>query len=125
MVIKIFSIIMVLLSGTITELSAQNRSFVRFGQTVTVNEGQEVRDAVAIGGNVIVKGIVTGSAVSVGGSVILASSAVVNGDVVSVGGGIQEDAGSNVSGDIVEVGMPWKNMSTSTISPLTFDPASS
>jgi len=86
--------------------SADDREIVRIGSDVLVEEGLKVGDAVAVGGNITVRGTVTGDVVAVGGSVILGSKAVVNGDVVSVGGAIEKMEGARIRGDIVEVGVP-------------------
>ncbi len=65
-----------------------------------------VRDAVAIGGNVTVDGIVEHDAVAVAGSVFLGSKAVVGRNVVSVGGAIEKTEGAVVRGDLTEVSIP-------------------
>jgi hypothetical protein len=78
---------------------------VRFGGSVTVNEGEEVRgDAVAIGGSVNVDGHVTGNAVSIGGSLTLGPHADVDGDAVVIGGSLSRDSSARVGGKVVDVG---------------------
>lgn len=95
---------------------------VRFGGDVVVDEGTEVKDAVAVGGSVTVNGKVRDSAVAVGGSVILGRNAVVGKDVVSVGGAVKQEQGSKIHGDVVEVNIPG----VSAIIPFFFeDPSSS
>ena len=56
--------------------SAEARNKVRIGGNVVVDEGTEVKDAVAVGGSVTVNGRVRDSAVAVGGSIILGPNAV-------------------------------------------------
>ena len=78
---------------------------VRFGGSVTVNEGEVVMgDAVAIGGSVRIDGQVTGNAVSIGGSLDLGPHADVLGDAVVVGGVLKRDPGAQVGGKVVDVG---------------------
>ncbi|MBL7075264.1 hypothetical protein ISS37_08525 [candidate division KSB1 bacterium] len=86
------------------------KDIVKIGSDLVVKEGMRVGDAVAIGGDVTVNGVVDGDAVAVGGSVILGPRAVVDGDAVSVGGTIKKEEGAIVYGDEVEVdiiGIPW------------------
>ena len=94
---------------------------VRFGGDVVVDEGTEVKDAVAVGGSVTVNGKVRDSAVAVGGSVILGRNAVVGKDVVSVGGAVKQEQGSKIHGDVVEVNIPG----VSAIIPFFFEDTSS
>ncbi|MBD3243181.1 MAG: hypothetical protein GF331_21510 [Chitinivibrionales bacterium] len=79
------------------------KDLVKIGGSVVVEEGQVVKDAVAVGGTVTVRGEVTNDAVAVGGSVILEPGAVVRGDVVSVGGKVQQAEGARVEGGVTEV----------------------
>jgi hypothetical protein len=73
---------------------------------VVVEKGMTVKDAVAVGGNVTVNGIVNKSAVAVGGSVFLGPDAVVRKDVVCIGGVIETQEGARIGGDIVEMSIP-------------------
>ena len=102
--------------------SAEARNKVQIGGDVVVDEGTEVKDAVAVGGSVTVNGKVRDSAVAVGGAVILGPNAVVGNDVVSVGGAVKQAQGSKIHGDVVEVNIPG----ISAIIPFFFeDPSSS
>ena len=79
---------------------------VRFGGTITVNEGDTVEgDVVVIGGFARIMGRVTGEVVVVGGSAQLGPKADVTGDVVVVGGGLQRDPGARIGGEVEEVGV--------------------
>ena len=69
---------------------AQANDRVRIGGDVVVEKGMTVKDAVAVGGNVTVNGVVNKSAVAVGGSVFLGPDAVVRKDVVCIGGVIEK-----------------------------------
>jgi hypothetical protein len=78
---------------------------VRFGRSVTVNEGETVTgDAVAIGGSVRVDGTVTGDAVAIGGGLELGPHADVLGDAVSIGGDLKRDPGAHIGGKVVDMG---------------------
>ncbi|MEJ2284219.1 MAG: hypothetical protein P8X85_11555 [Desulfobacterales bacterium] len=79
---------------------------VRIGGDVVVEKGMTVKDAVAVGGNVTVNGVVNKSAVAVGGSVFLGPDAVVRKDVVCIGGVIEKQKGARIGGDIVEMSIP-------------------
>ena len=86
--------------------SAEARNKVRIGGDVVVEEGTEVKDAVAVGGSVTVDGKVRDSAVAVGGSVILGPNAVIGKDVVSIGGAVKQAQGAKIHGDLVELNIP-------------------
>jgi hypothetical protein len=78
---------------------------VRFGGSVTVEEGETIYgDAVAIGGSVRVDGTVTDNAVAVGGNLVLGPKADVRGDAVVVGGTLRRDPGAQIGGKVVDVG---------------------
>jgi acetyltransferase-like isoleucine patch superfamily enzyme len=87
-------------------VSASAKDKVRIGGDVIVEEGTEVKDAVAVGGNVTVYGKVRDSAVAVGGSVIIGPEAVIGKDVVSIGGAVQQAQGAVIHGDVVELNIP-------------------
>ena len=87
-------------------VSANAKDKVRIGGNVVVDEGTEVKDAVAVGGSVTVNGRVRDSAVAVGGSVILGPNAVIGKDVVSIGGAIKAAQGAIIHGDVVELNIP-------------------
>jgi len=83
---------------------------VRFAGNITVDENEEVGDAVvAIGGSASIRGRVNGDVVAIGGGVHLGPKAVVRGAVTSIGGGILREDGAQVHGDVVELGVggPW------------------
>jgi hypothetical protein len=103
----IFYIFAVILSITIlTPGNVIAKDKVRIGGDVVVEEGTEVKDAVAVGGSVTVNGKVRDSAVAVGGSVILGPNAVIGKDVVSIGGAVKQAQGSKILGDVVELNIP-------------------
>jgi hypothetical protein len=77
---------------------------VRMGQDLEVREGEVVREAVALGGDVVVRGEVENDAVAIGGDVFVGSSGRVGGSAVSIGGALEIEPGGHVEGDRVEVG---------------------
>ena len=104
---KYFKLIAVILALVHFPLvSANARDKVRIGGNVVVEEGTEVKDAVAVGGSVTVNGKVRKSAVAVGGSVVLGPNAVVGKDVVSIGGAVKQAQGSKIHGSVVEMNIP-------------------
>ena len=120
---KYFQLLAVILTLVLfPHVSANAKDKVRIGGDVVVEEGTEVKDAVAVGGSVTVNGKVRDSAVAVGGSVILGPNAVIGKDVVSIGGAVKQAQGSKIHGDVVEVNIPG----VSAIIPFFFkDPSSS
>jgi len=119
---KYLQIMAVILSVALFPVvSANAKDKVRIGGDVVVEEGTEVKDAVAVGGSVTVNGTVRDSAVAVGGSVTLGPGAVVGKDVVSVGGAVKQAPGSRIHGDVVELNIPG----VSSIIPFFLEDASS
>ncbi len=70
--------------------------------SLTVGEGETVRNATALGGSLVVNGSVTGDAVALGGSVTV--SGHVAGDAVAIGGGVHLGPNAVIDGDVVAVG---------------------
>jgi hypothetical protein len=104
---KYFQLLAVILTlALFPVVSANAKNKVRIGGNVVVDEGTEVKDAVAVGGSVTVNGKVRDSAVAVGGSVILGPNAVIGKDVVSIGGAVKQAQGSKIHGDLVELNIP-------------------
>ncbi|MCK4358251.1 MAG: polymer-forming cytoskeletal protein [Candidatus Cloacimonetes bacterium] len=104
----IVCILFIVLSLSLYSIAeAENRDLIKIGSDLIVKKGMRVADAVAIGGDVTVNGMVEGDAVAVGGSVILGSDAIVEGDVVTIGGKIEKEEGAQINGDIVEVNIPF------------------
>ena len=71
---------------------------------VTVEEDQEVDDAVAYGGSLLIKGRVRNDAVAFGGNVQLGPHAVVGGDAVAFGGSVERESGAKVHGQVLSFG---------------------
>ena len=83
-------------------VTARDNDAVKIGGGVTVQAGQTVKDAVAMGGSVNVYGHVQGDAVSIGGTVNIYGH--VQGDAVSIGGTVHVHPGGSVAGDAVGMG---------------------
>ncbi len=105
-----------LLLGFRSLAGAEGRTIVKFGRDLVVEEGMRVREAVSIGGNVTVDGVVDHDVVAVADSVTLGPRAVVGRNVVSVGGVIEKAEGAEVRGDLVEVDIPGISSVLSSIS---------
>jgi len=76
---------------------------VRVGGSVVVHEGEEVSEAVAVGGDVEVRGKAR-EAVAVGGDVRVLGRGEVTREAVAIGGKIHVDPEAKVAGDRVEFG---------------------
>jgi hypothetical protein len=83
-------------------------SRVRIGGSIVVERGESVEQAVAILGDLIVRGDVHGDAVAVMGSVRVEDGASVGGQVVAVGGQIELAPTAKIAGsaDQVAIGFP-------------------
>ena len=79
---------------------------VVFGRSLTIDAGETVDKAVAIGGSVTVAGHVRRDAVAIGGSVTLLPGAHVEGDAVAIGGAVSVPEGATLEGDNVGLGGP-------------------
>ncbi len=82
---------------------AEARDLVRIGGSVVVEEGEQVQDAVAVGGDVTVHGEVRGDAVAIGGDVIVKAGGQVGNDAVAVGGRLVMEPGAEIGGSEIEV----------------------
>jgi hypothetical protein len=95
---------------------------VQFFQSITVGADEHVGDtvcifcsihmagscgdAVAIFGNIVVDGTVSGDAVSVGGGIKLGEDANVSGDTVAIGQGVYRHPNAVVKGEVVSQAGP-------------------
>jgi len=85
--------------GSLTVAEGETvRNATALGGSLVVN-GSVTGDAVALGGPVTVNGHVSGGAVAIGGGVHLGPNAVVDGDVVAVGGEVSKEEGAEIGGD--------------------------
>jgi len=79
------------------------KNIFKAGRDVTVEEGQQVNNVVAIGGQITVNGLVEQNVLAIAGSAVLSNKAVVRGKVIVLGGVVVRGSGSMVFGDITEV----------------------
>lgn len=92
-------------NGVHCEVKADKDDVVRKGQTVVIEAGQKVKDAVALEGDVVIKkGARVKSAVAINGSVTVESGATVTENVVAVGGELRIAPGARVQGSRVSLG---------------------
>lgn len=75
----------------------------RFGADLTVGIGEQVREAVVVAGDIVIRGEVLRDLVSILGSVTLGSTAEVGGDLVVLVGPLTIESGARVDGDIVAI----------------------
>lgn len=75
---------------------------VHFMSDLVIAEGEAAREAVAILGDVEVRGVVWGDAVAVMGSVTVSGEVV--GTVTAIGDDVRLEAGSKITGDVISVG---------------------
>jgi hypothetical protein len=81
-----------------------SHDIVKTGRDIVVEEYEEVDgDVVSIGGDVTVKGTVTGNVTAVGGNVIVKSTGVVEGDAVGIGGDVEREGGAIIRGERVGI----------------------
>ena len=108
-------VILTLLLGFVSAVGAEEKNIVEIGSDVTIEEGMRVHNAVAIGGQVTVFGVVKRHVVAIGGSVVLAKTAVVGGDVVSLGGVIVRGRSADVRGHLIEINLSDISAAISTV----------
>lgn len=75
------------------------------GKNLVLQSGDEVEDAIAIDGDVVVpKGVTVNDVVAIQGRVIIEAGAHVRGDVVAIGGEVDVREDAHVDGDAVSLG---------------------
>ena len=92
------------------------KEIVKIGEDITIEAGEQVLRAVAVGGNVTVDGAVEDDVVAIGGSVFLGPRSLVGGDVVSIGGSIVKQEGAEVRGNLSTIETPDLNSAFSLLS---------
>ena len=102
---RVLSLLLIfyLLLTPMAATASSDKSIVKIGSDVTIEKGQKIHSVVAIGGQITVSGAVEKSVVAIGGSVVLAKTAVVKGNVVSLGGVIVMARDAEVRGDLTEI----------------------
>jgi hypothetical protein len=79
------------------------RNVIKVGSDINVGEDQRVDNAIAVGGQITVSGLVENNVVTLGGSIVLTSTAVVRGHVVCIGGVIVQGNGAQIYGGVTEL----------------------
>ena len=82
---------------------AWGRDETRISEHLTVPEGQEVDNAISLGGDVVVYGNVLKDAVSVGGDLVVKPSGRVGRNGLAFGGRVIVDAGGEIGGQQLEI----------------------
>jgi len=86
------------MAGTTTR-----RDIFQIGESVEIGMFEKVRgDVIVIGGEVTVRGAVTGNVVVVGNDIHVKSTGKIEGDAVTIGGQIHQEAGGTVHGNFVD-----------------------
>jgi hypothetical protein len=83
---------------------------VRLFGPLTVREGEQVGDVVAVFGSIDMRGTAHGNVVSVFGSVDMGPKASASGDVVAIGGRLRRAPGALASGHLTEVRLGWPDI---------------
>jgi len=82
---------------------AESPSVVKIGSDLTIEEGTKVHNVLIVGGQITVEGTVENYVTAIGGSVVLAKTAVVGGNIFCLGGIIVKGKGAEVRGSITEI----------------------
>jgi hypothetical protein len=73
------------------------------GNDILIEEDMRIRNAVSVGGQITVYGMVERNVIAIGGSVVLARTAVIGGNVISIGGIVVKARDAEVYGNITEI----------------------
>lgn len=95
--------ILVLAALLLLSPPVEAKSIFKAGRDITVEQGRQVDNVVAIGGQITVSGLVEQNILAIGGSIVLTNGAVVRGNVIVVGGVVARGSGALVFGDIKEI----------------------
>lgn len=83
---------------------------VRLFGPVTVREGEQVGDVVAVFGSIDMRGTARGNVVSVFGSIDMGPRASASGDVVAIGGRLRRAPGALANGQLTEIRLGWPDI---------------
>ena len=88
--------------------TSTRRDIFRIGEDVEIGTFEKVRgDVIVIGGEITVRGSVTGNVVAIGNHIHITSTGRIDGDAVTVGGQITQDAGGTVQGSFIDTHDFW------------------
>ncbi len=80
----------------------------RIGEDVEIGTFEKVRgDVIVLGGEITVRGSVTGNVVAIGDDIHITSTGKIDGDAITVGGQIKQDAGGTVHGSFIDTNDFW------------------
>ena len=96
-------LILGLILCSVATARAESQSVVKIGSDFTIEEGTKVHNVVVIGAQITVEGTVENNVTAIGGSIVLAKTAVVGGNIFCLGGIIVRGKGSEVRGSITEI----------------------
>lgn len=92
-------------------ITTSDNDAVKIGGSITVQAGQTVKNAVAVGGSVNVYGHVMEDAVAIGGTVHVYPGGAIDGDAVAIGGQVVQETGATIRGSNESIGgLPWNFM---------------
>jgi len=84
------------------KLSLIQKDIVKVRVDIIIDEDQEIEgDVTALGGDVVVKGVVDGSVVALGGDILVTSTGIIEEDATSVGGEVKIEPGGIIKGERV------------------------
>jgi hypothetical protein len=83
------------------------RDRIVIGDDLVIEKDERVRDAVAIGGDLTVRGIVEHDAVAIGGDLVLEPGSSVGHDAVGIGGTVEAASGVSIGHDRVSIAGPF------------------
>ncbi|MEW6333606.1 MAG: hypothetical protein AB1558_05010 [Thermodesulfobacteriota bacterium] len=95
--------LLALLLGPAAARATEDRSIIRIGSDVAIEEGQRVRNVFVIGGQITISGTVENHVIAAGGSVVLTKTAVVGGSILSLGGIIVTARDAQIDGIMTEI----------------------
>ncbi len=85
-------------------LSLIQKDIVKVRVDIIIDEDQEIEgDVTALGGDVVVKGVVDGSVVALGGDILVTSTGIIEEDATSVGGEVKIEPGGIIKGERVSL----------------------
>ena len=96
-------LILGLILCSVATVRAESPSVVKIGSDLTIEEGTKVHNVLVVGAQITVEGTVENHVTAIGGSVVLARTAVVGGNIFCLGGIIVRGKGSEVRGSITEI----------------------
>ena len=96
-------LILGLIFCSVATAGVESPSVVKIGSDLTIEEGTKVHNVLVVGGQITVEGTVENYVTAIGGSVVLAKTAVVGGNVFCLGGIIVRGRGAEVRGSVTEI----------------------